>query len=109
MEGRIIGFIGWTIVGFFLIGIGITAFFKKKAVGFWANIEVELVNDIKNYNYAVGKLFVFYGVVFILLGTPLLMGENSLFILLSVIGGMIETIITMVIYSLVIGKKYRIK
>lgn len=109
MDERIIGFIVWAIVGCFLTGIGITALFKKKAVGFWANIKTEPVSDIKNYNYAVGKLFILYGVIFILLGTPLLMGQNSLFILLSTIGIMLETIITMAVYSLVIEKKYRKK
>ena len=72
MDGKIIGFIVWAIVGCFIIGIGISAFFRKKAVGFWANIKAEPINDIKNYNYAMGKLFIVYGVIFILLGTPLL-------------------------------------
>ncbi len=54
MDGGMIGFIGWVIVGCFMIGIGISAFFKKEAMGFWANIKIEPVNDIKHYNYAVG-------------------------------------------------------
>lgn len=107
MNERIVGFIVWAVVGCFLIGVGITSFFKKKAMGFWANIKVEPVNDIKNYNYAVGKLFVLYGVVFILLGIPLLMGQDSPLILLSIVGVMLETIIIMAIYNLVIEKKYR--
>ena len=35
------GFIIWAIVGAIIIGIGISDFFKKKAVGFWANIKVD--------------------------------------------------------------------
>ena len=65
------------------------------------------MNDIKNYNYAVGKLFIAYGVIFNLLGTPLLRGQNTPLILLSVVGIMIETIVVMAIYTLVIDKKYR--
>ena len=107
MDGKIIGFIVWAIVGCFIIGIGISAFFRKKAVGFWANIKAEPINDIKNYNYAMGKLFIVYGVIFILLGTPLLSGQNSPFILLSVVGIMIETIVTMAVYTLIIVKKYK--
>lgn len=107
MDESMIGFIGWTVVGCLLIGIGITAFFKKEAMGFWANIKIEAVKDIKNYNDSVGKLFILYGIVFILLGTPLLMGQNSPFILLSIIGVMIETIIAMAIYNIVIEGKYR--
>ncbi len=76
-----IGFIIWAAVGCFIIGIGISAFFRKKAVGFWANMEVEPINDIKKYNYATGKLFIVYGVIFIVLGLPMLSGQNSPFIL----------------------------
>ena len=107
MDGKIIGFIVWAIIGCFIMGIGISAFFKKKAVGFWANIKVEPMNNIKKYNYAVGKLLIAYGLIFNILGTPLLHGQNSPLILLSVVGIMIETIVTMVIYTLVIAKKYR--
>jgi len=107
LMGEIIGFIIWAVVGFFIIGIGISAFFRKKAVGFWANIEVEPINDIKNYNYAMGKLFIAYGVIFVLLGLPMLSGQNSLLIILSVPGIMVETIAAMVIYTLIIDKKYK--
>ena len=105
MSGAIIGFIIWAIVGFIIICIGINAFFSKKAVGFWANIKVMSVKDIKGYNYATGKLFICYGILFVLLGIPLLNGQNSPYILLSIIGVMIETIAIMAIYSLVITKK----
>lgn len=107
MEGRIIGFIVWAIVGCIMIGIGISAFFSKEAVGFWANIKTFPVNDIKGYNHATGKLFILYGVVFVVLGIPLLDGQNTPYILLSVLGVMIETIAIMAIYTLYITKKYR--
>ncbi len=104
---KIIGFIIWAVVGCFIIGIGISAFFRKKSVGFWANIEVESMNDIKNYNYAMGKLFIAYGVIFILLGLPMLSVQNSIYIIFSILGIMVETIATMIIYTLVIVKKYK--
>ncbi len=109
MDGKTIGFILWAIVGCIMTGIGISAFFSKKAVGFWANIETFPVNDIKKYNHATGKLFIAYGVIFIVLGIPLLGGQNTPYILLSVLGVMAETIAMMAIYSLVITKKYRKK
>lgn len=109
MGEGIIGFIIWAIVGCFMIGIGISAFFSKKAVGFWANIKMFQVNDIKKYNYATGKLFVIYGIVLIILGTPLLCGQNSPYILISILGIVIETIVMMAIYVLVITKKYEKK
>lgn len=107
MDGTLIGFIIWALVGCFMIGIGISAFFSKKAVGFWANVEPFPVKDIKKYNRATGKLFLFYGVVLIALGIPLLDGQNSPYVMFSVLGVMFETIAMMAIYSLVITKKYR--
>jgi len=57
----------------------------------------------------VGKLFIAFGAVFILLGLPLLVRQNSPWILLSVLGVMIETITVMVIYTTVIESKYKKK
>lgn len=107
MTGNIIGFVIWAIVGVIIIGLGISAYFSRKVVGFWANIKPMSVNDITGYNHAVGKLFVICGVIFIALGLPLLSGQNSPFILLSVLGGMIETVVIMVVYSLCIERKYK--
>lgn len=42
-------------------------------------------------------------------GLPLLNGQNSALILLSIVGVMAEAIITMAIYVTVIEKKYRKK
>lgn len=107
MTREIIGFIIWALVGCFFIGIGISAFFAKKATGFWANVKQYEVNDVKKYNVAMGKLWIIYGVIMIALGLPMLSGQNSPLILLSIIGVMIETIGMMVIYMLVITPKYK--
>lgn len=109
MNGSIMGFIIWVVIGCFIIGVGIRALFSKKAVGFWANIKTMLVNDVRGYNHATSKLFILYGVIFIVLGMPLLGGQDTPYILLSVLGVMIETIAIMAIYSLSIEKKYREK
>ncbi len=91
------------------IGLGIYNFFSKKksAFGFWANAKVFPVTDVKAYNRALGKLWCVFGVVFALLGLPLLGGQNSPYILLSVLGAMLEAIAAMVVYVTVIEKKYR--
>ncbi|MCM1089889.1 MAG: hypothetical protein NC092_02715 [Butyrivibrio sp.] len=101
------GFIIWAIFGGIMIVLGVKAFFSEKAVGFWANIKPIKVNDIKGYNHATGKLFILYGVILIVLGIPLLGGQNAPYILLSVLGLMLETIAAMAIYSLVITRKYQ--
>ena len=49
------------------------------------------------------------GVVFIILGLPLLSKENVMLIIFSSIGVMIEVIVAMVIYTIVIEKKYKKK
>ncbi len=102
-----IGFMIWAAVGCLIIGMGISAFFRKKAVGFWANVEVESVSDIRHYNAAMGKLLIAYGVILILLGLPMLGGQNSPWIVLSVLGTMVETIAAMAIYTLTVVKKYK--
>ena len=107
MDGSIIGFIVWALFGCFMIGLGIRAFFSKKAVGFWTNIKTFPVNDIRGYNRATGKLFITYGFIFIVLGVPLLSGQNLPYILLSVLGVMIETIAMMAFYGLSITKNIK--
>lgn len=107
MSGTVAGFVLWCIVGCFFIGLSIYALFSKKAMGFWANAEVFEVTNVKKYNTAVAKLFFIFGIVFILLGLPLLSKTMTLLIFLSIIGVMIETITTMIIYTLVIEKKYK--
>ncbi len=104
-----IAFLIWVVCGVVFIGWGISAFRSRstKAAGFWANAEMFEVNDVKAYNRAVGKLFIGFGVIFIALGIPLLAGENSPYILISTIGVMLESILLMVIYVVVIEKKYR--
>ena len=87
--------------------LGIIDIFSKKPAGFWANSKPFEVNDVKGYNRATGLLFIAYGLVFNLLGIPLLMGKNNPFIILSMVGVMFETIVVMAVYSIVITKKYK--
>ena len=105
--GEIIGYAVWTVLSFIFVGLGIADFFAIKPVGFWANAKTGEISDVKSYNRAVGKLFIIYGVILWLLGMPLLAGQNSALILLTVLGVMLETIVMMAVYILVIEKKYR--
>ena len=90
-----IGFIIWSLFGVFIIGLGIKDMFSKNLVGFWANTETIKVKDVKGYNRATGRLFI--------------EGQNTPYILWSVIGVMVETIAIMAVYSLGIVKKYEEK
>lgn len=109
MEGRIIGFVIWCAVGCLFIGLAVCAWFSGKPMGFWANAEVFEVEDVRKYNRGVAKLFGVFGIVLTALGMPLLAGQNSPWVLLSVLGVMIESIGAMAVYSLRIEKKYRKK
>ena len=104
-----IAFIIWSIVGCTIIAFGIYAFFSKKTMGFWANAPAAEVTDVKKYNAAVGKLFCGYGTIFILLGLPLLSEANGPWIILSILGVMVESIGLMIVYTIVIEEKYRKK
>ncbi|MCQ2457673.1 MAG: hypothetical protein MJ142_02950 [Clostridia bacterium] len=100
------GFVIWALVGVLIIVLGIRAFFAKKPVGFWANAETGKVNDVKGYNRATGTLFTVYGIVFILLGLPLLAEQKMPLMLLTAFGVVFETIAVMAVYTLFIEKKY---
>lgn len=103
------GFIIWCIVGCVFFVIGISCLFSKKATGFWANAETPEIADVKKYNRAMFKLWFAFGIIMILLGIPLLKGQNSPLIVLTIVGMFVEVIVFMVIYVLVIEKKYRKK
>ena len=104
-------FVIWLLVSIAFVILGIYAYVSKKEVafGFWANADTFSVNDIRAYNCAVGKLWMVFGMVFAVLGLPLLKGQNNPFIILSILGIMLEAIVAMVIYTTVIEKKYRKK
>lgn len=103
-----LAFIIWSIVGIFFVALGIYDILSKKQVpfGFWANAEPQPMKDVRGYNRAVGLLWCVYGVVFILLGLPLLLGQNSPLVIVSILGAMAESIVAMAVYTVVIEKKY---
>ena len=103
-----LAFIIWTIFGLFFFGLGIYSFRAKKAVGFWANAETLPMEDVKGYNKAMGKLWCVFSAIFILLGLPLLAGQNSALVVISILGIVFEMIGTMIVY-LHIEEKYRKK
>lgn len=65
------------------------------------------IEDVKGYNRALGKLWCVYGVLFTLIGLPLLVGKNSGLIILPILGAMVISIAAMVVYVIGIEHKYR--
>lgn len=111
MEGRLIAFVIWSILSVLFIGMGIydLNFKKAKPFGFWANAEMTSIEDVKGYNRALGKLWCVYGVLLMVIGLPLLDGQNSGLIFISIMGAMLISIATMVVYVVGIEPKYRKK
>lgn len=109
MSGTLIAFLIWSLICVLLAACGIYAFFSKKTVGFWANIKPIQVTDVSKYNRATGRLLFAFGVCLFPLGLPLLTGQNSPWIILSVLGTMIEVIVVMAVYTLAIEAKYQKK
>ena len=111
MEGRWIAFIIWALMGVLFIAMGIYDLSSKKAkpFGFWANAEVACIEDVKGYNRALGILWCVYGVLFVLIGLPLLAGQNSGSIIISMLGTMFISIGAMIAYVVGIEPKYRKK
>ncbi len=111
MEEGLIAFIIWAIMGVLFIVMGIYNLNskKEKPFGFWANAEVEPIEDVKGYNRALGILWCVYGVLFTLNGLPLLDGQNSGLIIIPILGTMLISIAAMVVYVVGIEAKYRKK
>lgn len=106
-------FIIWLVIATFFVGLGIFCYVSKsaKAFGFWANAEVFAVKEgkLREYNKALGRLWIVFGIIFALLGIPLLKGQNAPEALISVVGTMFLSIGTMVYYTVVLENKYRKK
>ena len=104
-----LAFIICAAMGLGFVGMGIYCFMAKKAqpMGFWANAEVEEMKDVKGYNRALGKLWIWYGIVFILLCLPMLGGQNSATLIITILGVAFEAIIAMVVYVVGIEPKYK--
>lgn len=104
-----VGFGIWSACAVLMIGIGAWSRNAKKAAGFWANAEAPEVTDIKNYNRAVSRIWFVSGVLFEMLGLPMLSGgQNNPVVMLSVVGSMFLVIGMMIAYMRV-ENKYRSK
>ncbi len=83
MEENLLGFVMWCAVGGFFLGMAVYGWFAKSR---WDSGPTR--------RCLIG------------LGIPILVGDPA-WIMLSVVGVMAETIAAMVVYCLVIEKKYR--
>lgn len=108
MAEGIIAFIIWIMVSLVFVVIGIYDLRAEEVVGFWSNGKKPIVKDenLKAYNKAVGILWIAFALVFMLLGFPLLAGDNSPLIVITLLGSLADIVALMAVYVLVIEKKY---
>lgn len=104
-EG-IMAFIIWAIVALIFVFVGIYAWNAKEPVGFFTFQKPPEVSDVKGYNHAVAKLWFAFATVMVLLGLPLLTGQNSPYVIISVFG-MMFGVIGMIVAYLKVEKKYK--
>lgn len=107
MNENLLAYLIWAACGLLIAGIGIRGFFTKKPIGFFANAEPPAVSDVKQYNRATGWLIIAMGAAFLLLGLPLLIPNGEMWILLSIPFVMLTVIVSMVVYTQCIERKYR--
>ncbi|NBJ98860.1 hypothetical protein D5282_16425 [bacterium 1xD8-48] len=109
MRAGLLAFVIWLLCGLLFTARGIYCMYAKKEIpfGFWANANTAPVSNVAAYNRALGKLFTVAGIVFILLGLPLLQGQNKAGVIISILGTMVECIVLMAVYTVKIEGKYR--
>ena len=108
MTEGVFAFILWVAVSSIFIIIGIYDLRTDKVVGFWSGGKRPEVakENIKAYNRAVGILWIAFAIAYILLGIPLLAGDNSPYIVITLLGSVACVIALMAVYVLVIERKY---
>lgn len=97
----------WAVGCSVLFVFGTYAWFAKKPVSFWTINQKIQVSNIKKYNRAVAKLWFVFAAGLAVLGLPLMAGQNSAWIVITILGAMFWAIAFMIVYTR-IEKKYRI-
>lgn len=97
----------WLAVSGIFVILGIAAWNAKKAVRFWTVSQQIQVRDVKHYNRAVAEMWFVFAGIFAVIGLPVLAGQNSAWIVFTILGGMFWAIALMAVY-MKIEKKYRI-
>lgn len=103
----IIDFIIWSIVSVLFLGIGISGWKSKEAVGFFTFVKPPVVTDVNKYNRSVSMLWIIVAVIFEIIGIPFLFLEQNFPMFIPVIFGVAALIIGMIIVYLRIEAKYK--
>lgn len=102
-----IAFAIWSIIVCIFFAIGISCRKSQEPVGFFAFSKPPVVEDVEGYNKAVAKLWFVVGIVYEIIGIPILFLEQNSPLFLPILFAVIIEIIVMMIAYLKIEKKYR--
>lgn len=91
-----------------LVLMGVAAFRSKEPVNFWSALKVKSVSNTKEYNKAVGWLWIRYAASLFAGGIFLLGGQNSIYAVITALLILLGTIVFMIGYSK-IENKYKVK
>ncbi len=103
----LMGFIIWSLVALLFVGIGISTYRAKDAVGFFTFVEPPKVNDVKKYNHSVAILWFAFTILYEALGIPFLFLEQNSPYFILIILGTFALIIALIIIYIRISIKYK--
>jgi hypothetical protein len=102
-----LAFIIWTLLCLLFVFLAFRTSRSKEPVSFWANETSELkIDNVKEYNSKLAKLFLVYAVLLFICGLPLLT-ESKLAVIGSVLGTVFSSFGMMAYYVMKIESKYR--
>ncbi|SHK52149.1 hypothetical protein [Hespellia stercorisuis] len=103
----IIAFVIWSIVAVLFLGIGISGWKSKEAVGFFTFVKPPVVTDTNKYNRSVSMLWIIAAVILEIIGIPCLFLEQNSPMYIPMIFGVMALVIGMMIVYLRIQSKYK--
>jgi hypothetical protein len=103
----LIGFIIWSVVALLFLGIGVSSWKSKEAVGFFTFAKPSIVSDISRYNHSVAILWIVFAIIFEILGIPVLFIEQNSPVFMVVILGVVALLIGTIIAYIRIETKYK--
>ncbi len=103
----LMGFIIWSIASLIFFYIGVSALKSDKAVGFFTFGEVPVIENVKDYNKSVAKLWIIYSVIFEIIGIPLCCLEQNSPLILLLMPAVVIWVISLIIIYLKIESKFR--
>ncbi len=101
-AGSLIGFLIYFIVSLLMIGIGVSQRKSKTPVGFYSGEkppDEKTLSDVSLWNKRHGTMWILYGIMLMLSYlTGVLIGEDSPWCLILLLGGAILPLIVMIWY-----------